>query len=140
MDFFGLTSSEHSTGDKRFQGSITKCGNSHCRRVLVEAAWHYRLKPKVSAAIQKRQQDQPKAVRLIAWNAQQRLHKRYKQLIVRKKSVVAVTALARELTGFLWAIASQVKPASKEPVTEVIRTCRGKVYRLDPNKKFQKTK
>jgi transposase len=137
MDFFGLTSSEHSTGDKRVQGSITKCGNAHCRRVLVEAAWHYRLKPKVSAAMQQRQQHQPKPVRLIAWKAQQRLHQRYQKLIVRKKSVVAVTALARELVGFVWAIACQVKPAPKAPVPEVIRTCRGKVYRLNADKQFQ---
>ena len=137
MDFFGLTSSEHSTGDKRVQGSITKCGNAHCRRVLVEAAWHYRLKPKVSAAMQQRQQHQPKPVRLIAWKAQQRLHKRYQKLMVRKKSVVAVTALARELVGFVWAIACHVKPAPKAPVAEVIRTCRGKVYRLNATKTFQ---
>jgi len=137
MDFFGLTSSEHSTGDKRVQGPITKCGNSHCRRVLVEAAWHYRLTPKVSQALQKRQEHQPKPVRLIAWKAQQRLHQRYQQLVVRKKSVVAATAVARELTGFVWAIAGQVKPAPKAPVAEVIRTCRGKVYPLDPDKKFK---
>ena len=137
MNFLGLTSREHSTGDKRVQGSITKCGNAHCRRVLVEAAWHYRLKPKVSAAMQQRQQHQPKPVRLIAWKAQQRLHKRYQKLIVRKKSVVAVTALARELVGFVWAIACQVKPAPKAPVAEVIRTCRGKVYRLNAAKQFQ---
>jgi transposase len=140
MDFFGLTSTEHSTGDKRVQGPITKCGNSHCRRVLVEAAWHYRLKPKVSEAMQQRQEHQPKPVRLIAWKAQQRLHKRYRQLVVRKKSVVAVTAVARELAGFVWAIACQVKPAAKAPVAQVIRTCRGKVYRLNPDKEFKKTK
>ena len=140
MDFFGLTSSEHSTGDKRVQGSITKCGNSHCRRVLVEAAWHYRLKPKVNQAMQQRQQHQTKPVRMIAWKAQQRLCKRYRQLAVRKKSVVAVTAVARELVGFVWAIATQVKPAAKPAVAEVIRTCRGKVYHLDPEQKFKKAR
>lgn len=140
MDFFGLTPSEHSTGDKRVQGPITKCGNAHCRRALVEAAWHYRLKPKVSEALQKRQEHQPKPVRLIAWKAQQRLHQRYQRLVARKKSVVAVTAVARELAGFVWAIAGQVKPAPKAPVPEIIRTCRGKVYQLDPDKKFKKTR
>ena len=140
MHFFGLTPSEHSSSDKRVQGGITRCGNAHCRRVLTEAAWQYRLAPKVSAAIQIRQQAQSKEVRLIAWEAQQRLHKRFKQLSARKKSVIAATAVARELAGFVWAIACQVKPARQAPVPEIIRTCRGKVYRLDPNTKLQKNK
>jgi transposase len=138
MHFFGLTSSEHTSGDKRHQGGITKCGNAHCRRVLSEAAWQYRLKPKVSEAIHKRQEKQTKEVRLIAWKAQERLHKRFKQLSVRKKSVVAATAVARELAGFVWAIACRVKPADRPAAPEVIRTCRGKVYRLDPNKKWRR--
>ena len=138
MHFFGLTPSEHSSSDKRVQGGISRCGNAHCRRVLSEAAWHYRLNPKVSAAMQKRQEGQNKQVRLIAWNAQQRLHKRFKQLSARKKSVVAATAVARELAAFVWAIACEVKPAEQPAAPEIIRTCRGKVYRLDPEKKFQK--
>lgn len=140
MHFFGLTPSEHSSSDKRVQGGITRCGNAHCRRVLTEAAWHYRLQPKVSAAIQKRQEGQSKQVRLIAWKAQERLHKRFKQLSAKKKSVVAASAVARELVGFVWAIACQVKPAEQPAAPEIIRTCRGKVYRLDPEKKFQKKK
>jgi transposase len=140
MHFFGLTPSEHTSGDKRVLGGITKCGNTHCRRVLTEAAWHYRLKPLVSEAMQKRQEHQGKEVRLIAWKAQQRLHKRFKRLAVRKKSVVAVTAVARELVGFVWAIACQVKPAQQPPAPEIIRTCRGKVYRLNPEKKMPRTK
>jgi len=139
MHFFGLTPSEHSSGDKRVQGGITRCGNSHCRRVLTEAAWQYRLKPKVSEAIQKRQEGQSKEVRLIAWRAQERLNKRFKQLAARKKSVVVATAIARELTGFVWAIACQVKPA-RAALPEVIRTCRGKVYQLDAHKKMEQTK
>ena len=138
MHFFGLTPSEHSSSDKRVQGGITRCGNAHCRRVLTEAAWHYRLTPKVSEAIQKRQEGQSKEVQIIAWKAQQRLHKRFKQLSARKKSVVAATAVARELAAFVWAIACQVKPAQRPPAPEIIRTCRGKVYRLDPEKRFQK--
>lgn len=140
MHFFGLTSSEHSSGGKRVQGGITKCGNSHCRRVLSEAAWHYRLKPLVSEAMQKRQEHQSKEVMMIAWKAQQRLHKRFKQLVARKKSVVAATAVARELTGFVWAIACAVKPRAQEPAPEIIRTCRGKVYPLDAEKKLEKAK
>jgi transposase len=143
MHFFGLTPSEHTSGDKRVQGAITKAGNAHCRHVLTEAAWHYRLKPLVSEAMQKRQEHQSKEVRLIAWKAQQRLHKRFKQLVVRKKSVVAATAIARELVGFVWAIACQLKPAQRPqqpPAPEVIRTCQGKVYQLNPHKKLPKTK
>ena len=140
MHFFGLTPSEHSSSDKRVQGGITRCGNAHCRRVLTEAAWHYRLPPKVSEVIQKRQEGQSKEVRLIAWKAQERLHKRFKQLSAKKKSVVAATAVARELVGFVWAIACKVKPAEQPAAPEIIRTCRGKVYRLDPQKKFQKNK
>ncbi len=138
MHFLGLTPSEHSSGGARTQGGITKGGNAHCRRVLTEAAWQYRLTPKVSAAMQQRQQGQSKAVRLIAWKAQQRLHKRFRQLGAKKKRVVAATAVARELAGFVWAIACQVKPAAQPAAPEVLRTCRGKVYRLEPNKKFQK--
>ena len=138
MHFFGLTPSEHTSSDKRVQGGITKCGNAHCRRVLTEAAWHYRLKPLVSEAMQKRQEQQKKEVRMLAWKAQQRLHKRFKQLAVRKKSVVAVTAVARELVGFVWAIANQVKPAERAPAPEIIRTCRGKVYTLKETTTFEK--
>ena len=140
MHFFGLTPSEHSSGNKRVQGGITKGGNAHCRHVMTEAAWHYRLKPLVSEAMQKRQEHQSKEVRLIAWKAQQRLHKRFKQLAVRKKSVVAVTAVARELVGFVWAIACQVKPAQRPAAPEVIRTCQGKVYQLNPHTKMTKKK
>jgi transposase len=138
MHFFGLTPSEHSSGGSRVQGGITKCGNAHCRRVLTEAAWQYRLKPKVSEAMQKRQEHQSKEVRLIAWQAQQRLHKRFGQLAVRKKSVVAATAIARELAGFVWAIACQIKPKEQPAAPEIIRTCKGKVYRLDANRKMEK--
>jgi transposase len=140
MHFFGLTPSEHSSSDKRVQGGITRCGNAHCRRVLTEAAWHYRLNPKVSETIQKRQEGQSKPVQLIAWQAQERLHKRFHQLSAKKKSVVAATAVARELVGFVWAIACQVKPAAQPAAPEIIRTCSGKVYRLEPEKKFQKNK
>jgi hypothetical protein len=138
MNFFGLTSSEHSSGGKRSQGGITKCGNTHCRRVLTEAAWHYRLRPQVSEAMQKRQEKQSKPVRLIAWKAQQRLHKRFRSLSVRKKSVVVVTAIARELTGFVWAIARQVKSPEPSTAPEIIRTCHGRVYVLEPNKTYKK--
>ena len=139
MHFLGLTPSEHSSGGSRTQGGITKCGNAHCRRALIEAAWQYRLVPKVSEAMQRRQQGQRKEVRMIAWQAQQRLHKRFQQLGAKKKRVVAATAVARELAGFVWAIARQVKPASNAAAPQILRTCRGKVYRLDASKKMPKT-
>jgi transposase len=135
MHFFGLTSSEHTSSDRRTLGGITKCGNAQCRRVLTEAAWQYRFTPKITQALQKRQAGQSKTVRDIAWKAQLRLHKRFQCLAARKKSVVAATAVARELTGFVWAIACQVKPAPSPAVPEIIRTCRGKVYRLDAQKR-----
>ena len=90
-------------------------------------------------AIQKRQEHQSKAVRMIAWKAQERLHKRFRQLSAKKKSVVAATAVARELAGFVWAIACKVKPADQPAAPEIMRTCRGKEYQLDADKKFQKT-
>ena len=77
---------------------------------------------------------------MIAWQAQERLHQRFKLLAARKKSVVAAAAIARELAGFVWAIACQVKPPDKLAAPEVIRTCRGKVYRLDVNKKMEKAR
>jgi len=114
MNYFGLTSSEHSSGGKRHQGAITKAGNGACRRALVEAAHQYRLPPRVSPHLQKRQENQPAAVRAIALKAQQRLHYRHQILTVhRKKAVVVVTALARELCGFVWAIACQISAPDK---------------------------
>jgi len=142
MSFFGLTSSEHSSGDKRRQGGITKCGNSHCRRVLTEAAWQYRLPPKLAEGLQKRQEKQSKEVRAISWKAQQRLHARYKTLCAhRKKSVVVVTAIARELTGFVWAIVCQMKAPEKiKPRPALIPVASGRKYQLNPEKTFKKAK
>jgi transposase len=114
MAYFGLTPSEYSSSEKRYQGGITKAGNGACRRALVEAAHHYHIAPRVSPAMQQRQEDQSKEVRAIAWKAQQRLHKRYKVLTGRhKKTVIVVTALARELCGFVWAIACQLGAPEK---------------------------
>ncbi len=139
MSFFGLTSSEHSSGGKRSQGGITKCGNTHCRRVLTEAAWHYRLQPKVSEPMRKRQEKQPRAVQIISWKAQQRLHQRYKTLATHKKSVVVATAIARELTGFVWAIACQMKaPEKLKKSSAVIAVAAANPYELKPGKRFVK--
>ena len=111
MGYLGLIPSEDSTGQRRHQGAITKAGNSSARRALVEAAWAYRYRTAVSPIIARRQTALPKAVIDIAWKAQLRLCARFRKLgargLNRNKIVVAV---ARELAGFVWAIAHQVKP------------------------------
>jgi len=143
MSYFGLVPSEHTSSDKRWQGGITKCGNGACRRVLVEAAWQYRLNPKVSPQLRQRQEKQSKVVRDISWKAQQRLHQRYKVLSARrKKSAVVVTALARELTGFVWAIARHLSAPDKLKASKPSQpeAKRGRDYVMDPHKKFQKKK
>jgi transposase len=107
--FVGLNPSEHSSGLHRRQGAITKTGNSHVRRVLVEGAWAYRYPAKVSEHIQKRIGNLPKPIQAIAWKAQVRLCARYRRLTARgKHSNVVVTAVAREMLAFMWAIAKQV--------------------------------
>lgn len=142
MSYFGLTPSEYSSGDKRQQGAITKAGNGACRRALVEAAHQYRFIPRVTPAIQQRQEGQSQEVRAIALKAQQRLHTRFGRLSARqKKPVVVVAALARELCGFVWAIACQVSAPEKlkkpEPLPEKT-TATKRVYRLDSTKKYKR--
>lgn len=96
--FVGLVPSEFSSGRQRRQGSITKTGNAHVRRVLVEAAWHYRHRPGMGRALQARLKDQPEGARQLAWKAQERLHRRFSRLVSRgKRSTVATVAVAREL-------------------------------------------
>jgi transposase len=109
MKFLGLIPSEYTSADRRRQWSITKAGNTHARRALVEGAWAYRYPAKVSRHLQLRLENQPKRIQDISWKAQVRLCKRYRQLIARGKHANVVTvAIARELAGFLWAIAKQV--------------------------------
>jgi transposase len=108
MSFVGLVPSERSSGGSRRQGRITRTGNGHMRRILVESAWHYRRQPRMSKAIRARNEKVSPAVRLIAWNAQQRLNKRMLRLLSRGKlATQAATAVARELAGFVWAIARE---------------------------------
>jgi transposase len=109
MKFLGLIPSEYTSAERRRQGSITKAGNTHARRVLVEGAWAYRYPAKVSRHIQLRLEKQPKIIQDISWKAQVRLCKRYRQLSARGKHANVVTvAIARELAGCMWAIAKQV--------------------------------
>jgi len=109
MAALGLVPSEHSSGGKRRQGGITKTGNGHARKALIEAAWNYRYPARMSATIERRQHKGDKATRTIAWNAQKRLCGRYNQLDMRgKNKKLITTAVARELCGFIWDIAQQV--------------------------------
>ena len=111
MAHLGLVPSEHSSGESTKRGGITKTGNRHACRVLVEAAWAYRMPARVSRLLLKRQQGVPEQVCRIAWKAQLRLCTCYRRLAARgklKKKVV--TAIARELSAFLWAMAKQVQP------------------------------
>ena len=111
--FVGLIPSEHSSGNSRRQGGITKTGNGRARRALVEAAWAYRYPAKVSEHIQKRIEALPKPIQAIGWKAQVRLCGRFRRLVSRGKHAnVAVTAIARELVAFMWAIAKEVPIAS----------------------------
>lgn len=112
MGYLGLVPAEHTTGSKRRLGAITKTGNSHVRRVLVEAAWNYRFPARISPALQLRQERQPAQIRAIAWRAQLRLHHRYRRLKARglQHNKICV-ALARELAGFLWDIGRHVAPS-----------------------------
>jgi transposase len=109
MKFMGLIPSEHSSGEPRRQGSITKAGNTHARRVLVEGAWAYRYPAKVSRHLQLRLEKPPKIIQDISWKAQVRLCQRSRRLVARGKHANGVTvAMARELAGFIWAIAQEV--------------------------------
>jgi len=109
MGFLGLVPSEHTSGNQVRRGGITKTGNGHVRRVLVEAAWAYRFPARVSRTLLRRQEHLPRQVRETAWKAQVRLCARYRALAARgKPNQVIATAIARELSAFMWAIAKQV--------------------------------
>lgn len=111
MGYLGLVPSEHSSGNSVRRGSITKTGNAHARRLLTEAAWNYRFPARMSAALRERSEALPQPVRDHAWKAQMRLSKRFSQLSSRgvQHNKVCV-AVARELAGFVWAIARQAAP------------------------------
>ena len=114
MAFLGLVPSEHSSGGTRRQGGITKAGNGTARRMLIEAAWSYRFPARISREQLLRQEGLPQAIRDTAWKAQERLCGRYRKLIrAGKPTTTVTTAIARELAGFVWAIAGQVsQPAN----------------------------
>jgi transposase len=105
MGYSGAVPSEDSSGKRQQRGSITKTGNAHLRRIAIEAAWSYRLKPRIGPVLRKRQEGVPEEIKEIAWKAQLRLHKRYARLAAAGKDQrKIVTAIGRELLGFIWAI------------------------------------
>jgi transposase len=109
MAYLGLVPSEDSTGDKIKRGPITKAGNRRARRMLTECAWSYQHPPRVGRGKQPKVDAAPPAVREIAWKAQCRLYGRYRALIRRGKlKTVAITAIARELAGFIWAVSREI--------------------------------
>jgi transposase len=105
MSYVGIVPCEYSTGQQRRLGSITKTGSEHARRLLVEAAWHYRSAPRLGRALTDRQEGQPAEAVAVAWSAQRRLHRTWKRLEARgKRRTIIAVAAARELAGFCWAI------------------------------------
>jgi transposase len=110
MGYSGLVPSENSSGQRTRRGGITKTGNAHLRRVLTEAAWTYRGRPSIGAELRRRQVGQSEEVKEIAWKAQHRLHSTYRRLLGKgKPSQKVVTAVSRELAGFIWAIGIEVE-------------------------------
>jgi transposase len=110
MSYTGMVPSEHSSGGRRYQGAITKTGNNHLRRVLIEAAWHYRHQPRLSNRQRALHGELDPHVLEIAWNAQLRLNRRYARLSAKTKPPgKVITAVARELVGFIWAIGTETE-------------------------------
>jgi transposase len=110
MGYSGTVASEHSSGKRIYRGGITKTGNAHLRRVLVEAAWSQRYTPVLSKELRRRQEGLSGEVQEIAAKARHRLHARYRRLLARGKTKQqVVTAVARELLGFVWAIGVEVE-------------------------------
>ena len=112
MSYSGTVPSEYSSGPRTRRGGITKTGNAHLRRIVIEAAWAYRHRPARGRALLKRQQPVSEEVKAIAWKAQHRLHARYRTLTARGKSKQqVVTAIGRELLGFIWAMGTTAETA-----------------------------
>lgn len=120
--YLGLVPSEHSSGGKRHIGAITKCGNSRARRLLVEGAHSYRYPANISTDLQIRQERLPKEIVDIAWQAQLRLCKRYQRLIKKGKHYnLVVTAIAREMSAYIWAISREIVLTRVDPKLRLAR-------------------
>ncbi len=119
MGYAGMVSREHSSGQSVRRGSTSKAGNAHLRRIVTEAAWSYRHRPNVGATLAARQSGSSEAVKTIAWRAQHRLHARYRALLGKgKDKQKVVTALGRELLGFIWAIGCELERGQKQQVRQ----------------------
>jgi transposase len=117
MGYSGAVPSEDSSGQRTRRGSITKTGNAHLRRIAIEAAWSYRLRPGIGPALRKRQEGVPDEIKEIAWKAQHRLHKRYMRLAAAGKDQrKIITAVGRELLGFIWANGVKAEAAVRQPI------------------------
>jgi transposase len=107
MSYLGVVPSEHSSGSRRRQGSITKSGSQHARRLLVEAAWHYRQPPRISEPLRRRQAGADPEIVALSWKTQRRLHRVWTRMEARgKRRTIIAVAAARELAGFCWAIST----------------------------------
>ena len=117
IGYSGAVPSEDSSGKRKQRGSITKTGNAHLRRIVVEAAWSYRHRPAIGPRLRRRQEGVPEPIKEIALNAQVRLSKRYARLAAAGKDQrKIITAVGREVVGFIWAIGVKVEAASKQPM------------------------
>jgi transposase len=115
MGYSGMVPSENSSGGRTQRGRITKTGNAHLRRIVGEAAWSYRMRPCVGPALRKRQEGVAEEIKEVAWKAQNRLHKRYIRLgAAGKDQKKIVTAIGRELLGFIWAIGIKAEAATRQ--------------------------
>lgn len=115
MGYGGIVSSENSSGERTRRGAITKAGNAHLRRIVVEAAWAYRHKPSLSKTLRERQKDVAPEICEVAWKAQHRLHKRYMALLMKgKNKQQVVVAVGRELLGFIWDVGRRVEAAQQQ--------------------------
>jgi transposase len=115
MGYSGAVPTEDSSGKRTRRGSITKTGNAHLRRIVVEAAWSYRYRPAIGPRLRKRQEGVPEPIKEIAWKAQVRLHKRFMKLAAAGKDQrKIITAVGRELLGFIWAIGVKAETADPQ--------------------------
>ncbi len=115
MSYAGVVPSEYSSGAKERRGSITKSGNAHVRRLIVQSAWNYRHSPRVGIELKKRQEGLSQEIKAISWKAQMRLNRKYRRMLGRAKTKqVVVVPVARELLGFIWAIAREVAEESEK--------------------------
>lgn len=119
MGYGGIVASEHSSGGSVRRAGITKTGNAHLRRIVVESAWSYRHRPGVGVTLRRRQEKVSQEIKEIAWKAQHRLHARYRKMMARGKNKnVVVTAVGRELLGFIWAIGVKIEAAHQKSLQQ----------------------